>query len=326
MNSPAFRAWLQKAGKKQEWKTKLVAYAVMKETKRDAGGVTTGDIDRWATAVQHAMEGLSFETQGPRDSTYMVLSEYSATLGNAAKNGDKFVQLIIDGRLKIGVKVQRAATIETGILYYPVEAPAGGVAIDLTSFVEGQWRKLVGTTKEEADMVQDMIGRALAEDPELRSSVAIVAGAPSSSPGGASSAAGESEGRSDNSKLPGGQVGASVARMRTNVRANLLAFADEDFATKCQERLVKTALTKVNSKVLEVQHSPFVELVEEVAKCQAILQAMVGYYASDNMHLKTQQDSYFVQRRKHLLAIQTHLQNEYRKPLTATLQIQMVLS
>ena len=117
MTSAAFRAWLQKAGKKQEWKTKLVAYAVMKETKRDAGGVTTGDIDRWATAVQHAMEGLSFETQGPRDSTYMVLSEYKATLGNAAKNGDKFVQLIIDGRLKIGVKVQRAATIETGILY-----------------------------------------------------------------------------------------------------------------------------------------------------------------------------------------------------------------
>ena len=324
MTSAAFRAWLQKAGKKQEWKIKLVAYAVMMETKRDAGGVTTGDIDRWATAVQHAMEGLSFETQGPRDSTYMVLSEYKETLGNAAKNGDKFVQLIIDGRLKIGVKVQRAATIETGILYYPVEAPAGGVAIDLISFVEG--RKLVGTTKEEADMVQDMIGEALAEDPELRSSVAIVAGAPSSSLGGASSAAGESEGRSDNSKLPGGQVGASVARMRTNVRANLLAFADEDFATKCQERLVKTALTKVNTKVLEVQFSPFIELVEAVAKCQAILQAMVGYYASDNMHLKTQQDSYFVQRRKHLFAIQTHLQNEYRKPLTATLQIQMVLS
>ena len=304
----------------------MVAYEVMKETKRDASGVTTVDIDRWATAVQHAMEGLglSFETQGPRDSTYMVLSEYSATLGNAAKNGDKFVQLIIDGRPKIGVKLQRAATIETGILHHPVEAPAGGVAIDLISFVEG--RKLVGTTKEEADMVQDMIGEALAEDPELRSSVAIVAGAPSSSPGGASSAAGESEGRSDNSKLPGGQVGASVARMRTNVRANLLAFADEDFATKCQERLVKTALTKVNSKVLEVQHSPFIELVEAVAKLQAILQAMVGYYASDSMHTKTQQDSSLVQRRKNLFDIQTHLQHESQKPLTATLQIQMVLS
>jgi len=184
-------------------------------------------------------------------------------------------------------------------------------------------RQLFAKDARQCKMVEDMVREAQAHNPQVR--LLLAAARPPTSTSGQSQdgrdGAQAVESKPDTSgTLPGGQLGASVTKLRKSVYSHVRGFTFENWQDNTTEKQVKILFSKLVSKGVEVQHSPFIQLVEVLGECKEALEAVMGFFSSNTAVCKTQQDASIIARAKHVRDIEVFLRKE-GKALAGTLEI-----